>query len=183
MDMGHLKKAIDFTNAEKKLISTFGITADAFIPLLLSLRDGGDWSYSAKDIRTIAVLDKTTVYDDEKKSGYSLEEIYLFINPFLKEEEGTVYRLEKCGDEEVRMLVVRPYKVRVGSERIIKATVYPLKKEIKVEELAQKELVFDGSTAYDIAHEMEHLKQKEIKGESLWEFKFSSSNGGKNDYK
>lgn len=183
MDMGHLKKAIDFTNAEKKLISTFGITADAFIPLLLSLRDGGDWSYSAEDIRTIAVLDKTTVYDDEKKSGYSLEEIYLFINPFLKEEEGTVYRLEKCGDEEVRMLVVRPYKVRVGSERIIKATVYPLKKEIKVEELAQKELVFDGSTAYDIAHEMEHLKQKEIKGESLWEFKFSSSNGGKNDYK
>jgi predicted metalloprotease len=174
MDIEHLKKAIDFTNAEKKLISGFDITADAFIPLLLSLRDGGDWSYSAEDIRTIAVLDKTTIYDDKKKSGYSLEEIYLFINPVLKEEEGTVHRLEKCGDEDVRMLVVRPYKVKVGSERIIKATVHPLKKEIKVEELAEKELVFDGSTAYDIAHEMEHLKQNEIKGVSLWEFKFSS---------
>ncbi len=72
----------------------------------------------------------------------------------------------------MRMLVVRPYKVKVGSERIIKATVHPIKKEIKVEELAEKELVFDGSTAYDIAHEIEHMKQKEIKGESLWEFRF-----------
>ncbi len=180
MDMGHLKKAIDFTNAEKKLISASAITADAFIPLLLSLRDGGDWSYSAEDIKTIAVLDKTTIYDDEKKLGYSLEEIYLFINPVLNEKEGTVHRLEKCGNEDVRMLVVRPYKVRVGSERIIKATVHPLKKEIKVEELSEKELVFEGSTAYDIAHEIEHLKQKEIKGESLWEFRFSSTTEVKN---
>jgi len=175
MDIEDLKKAMDFTTAEKKLISGFDITADAFIPLLLSIRDGGDWSYSAESIRTIAVLDKTTIYDAERKSGYSLEEIYLFINPVLKEEEGTVHRLEKCGDELVRMLVVRPYKVRVGSERIIKATVHPLKKEIKVEELAQKELVFDGSTAYDIAHEMEHLMKKEIKGESLWGFKFKQN--------
>jgi len=172
MDIEHLKKAMDFTSAEKKLISSFDIPADAFIPLLLSLRDGGDWSYSIEDIKTIAVMDKTTVYDDKKKLGYSLEEIYLFINPVLNEEEGTVHRLEKCGDEVVRMLVVRPYKVRVGSDRIIKATVHPLKKEIKVEELAQKELVFDGSTAYDIAHEMEHLMKKEKKGEGLWEFKF-----------
>jgi len=172
MNIEHLKKAMDFTSAEKKLISSFDIPADAFIPLLLSLRDGGDWSYSVENIMTIAVLDKTTVYDDEKKLGYSLEEIYLFINPVLNEEEGTVHRLEKCGNEVARMLVVRPYKVRIGSERIIKATVHPLKKEIKVEELAQKELVFDGSTAYDIAHEMEHLMKKENKGEGLWEFKF-----------
>lgn len=172
MDMEHLKKAMDFTSEEKKLISGFGIPADAFIPLLFSLRDGGDWSYSIENIKTITVMDKTTVYDDEQKLGYSLEEIYLFINPVLKEKEGTVHRLEKCGDELVRMLVVRPYKVKVESERIIKATVHPLKKEIKVEELAQKELVFEGSTAYDIAHEMEHLIKKEIKGESLWEFKF-----------
>ena len=172
MDIEHLKKAINFTNAEKKLISGFDMNADAFIPLFLSLRDGGDWSYSEKDIRTMAILDKTTIYDGEKKSGYSLEEIYLFINPVLKEKEGTIHRLEKCGNENVRMLVVRPYKVRVGSERIIKATVHPFKKEIEVEELAQKELVFEGSTAYDIAHEMEHLMQKEIKGESLWEFEF-----------
>jgi len=87
MHIEDLKKAIDFTNAEKELISGFDMPADAFIPLFFSLRDGGDWSYSAKDITTIAVMDKTTVYDDEKKTGYSLEEIYLFVNPVLKYEE------------------------------------------------------------------------------------------------
>lgn len=172
MPIEDLKKAIDFTNAEKKLISSFNMPADAFIPLLLSLRDGGDWSYSAENIKTISVLDKTTIYDDEKKLGYSLEEIYLFVNPVLKDEEGTVHRLEKCGEEKVRLLVGRSYKVRVVCDRIIKATVHPLKKEIKVEEIAEKELFFEGSTAYDIAHEIEHLKKKEIKGESLWGFKF-----------
>ena len=69
------------------------------------------------------------------------------------------------------MLVRRSYKVRVVCDRIIKATVHPLKKEIKVEELTERELVFDGSTAYDIAHEIEHLKKKEIKGESLWDLR------------
>jgi predicted metalloprotease len=83
-----------------------------------------------------------------------------------------VHRLEKCGEEKVRLPVKRSYRVRVVCDRIIKATVHPLKKEIKVEELAERELVFEGSTAYDIAHEIEHLKNKEIKGESLWGFKF-----------
>ncbi len=173
MDIDKVRKIIDFTNAERKLISSFNLPADAFTPLLLSLRDGGDWSYSSEDIKTMAVMDKTTIYDDERKLGYSLEEIYLFVNPVLAEEEGTVHRLEKCGNEEMRLLVRRPYKVRVISERIIKTTVNPLEKEIKIEELAEKELVFDGSTAYDIAHEIEHLKQKEIKGGSLWEFRFT----------
>ena len=172
MDIETLKKTIAFTNAEKKLISSFEIPADAFIPLLLSLRDGGDWSYSSENINTVAVMDKTTIYDEKKKTGYSLEEIYLFVNPVLKDEEGTVHRLEKCGDEEIRLLVRRPYSVRIGSDRIIKATVHPIEKEIKVEELADKELIFDGSTAYDIAHEMEHLKQEKIKGVNLMEFKF-----------
>ncbi|MCZ7372764.1 MAG: RimK/LysX family protein [Candidatus Methanoperedens sp.] len=172
MDTQSIKKILTFTAGEKSLITSFNIPPDAFLPLLLSLRDGGDYSYSAEDMKTVAVMDKTTVYDDRKKLGYSLEEIYLFVNPTLKEEEGTVHRLEKCGEEEVRLLVRRPYRVKVASERIIKASVNPLEKEIKVEELAEKELVFDGSTAYDIAHEIEHLKHKEIKGESLWEFRF-----------
>jgi predicted metalloprotease len=176
MDIDKVREIIDFTNAERKLISSFNLPADAFTPLLLSLRDGGDWSYSSENIKTIAVMDKTTIYDDERKLGYSLEEIYLFVNPVLAEEEGTVHRLEKCGDEEMRLLVRRPYKVRVISERIIKTTVNPLEKEIKIEELAERELVFDGSTAYDIAHEIEHLKQKEIKGGSLWEFRFTGVN-------
>ncbi len=172
MDIETIKKTIAFTNAEKKLISSFEIPADAFIPLLLSLRDGGDWSYSSEKISTVAVMDKTTIYDEKKKTGYSLEEIYLFVNPVLKDEEGIVNRLEKCGDEEIRLLVRRPYRIRVKSDSIIKATVHPVEKEIKVEELAEKELVFYGSTAYDIAHEIEHLKQKVIRGESLMEFRF-----------
>jgi predicted metalloprotease len=152
--MRNLKKTIEFTNEERRLISGLDIPADAFLPLLLSLRDGGDWSYSSANIKTIAVMDKTTVYDDNKKTGYSLEEIYLFINPVLISEEGTVHRLEKCGEEEVRMLVKRPYKIRVGCDRIIKATVHPVEKKIKVEELMEKELVFEGSTAYYIAHDI-----------------------------
>lgn len=173
MDIETLKKSIDFTNAEKKLILSLGIQPDAILPLFLSLRDGGDWSYSIENIKTISVLDKTTVYNEKNKTGYSLEEIYLFINPVLKSEEGIVHRLEKCGDREERMLVRRPYRISVGSERIIKATVHPLEKDIKVEELKEKELFFEGSTAYDIAHEIEHLDHKEIKGESLWEFRFT----------
>ncbi len=176
MDIDKVREIIDFTSAERRLISSFNLPADAFTPLLLSLRDGGDWSYSSEDMKTMAVMDKTTIYDDERKLGYSLEEIYLFVNPVLAEEEGTVHRLEKCGNEEMRLLVRRPYKVRVKSDRIIKTTVNPLEKEIKIEELAEKELVFDGSTAYDIAHEIEHLKQKEIKGGSLWEFRFTGVN-------
>jgi len=40
MPIEDLIKAIEFTNAEKKLISSFDMPADAFIPLLLSLRNG-----------------------------------------------------------------------------------------------------------------------------------------------
>jgi predicted metalloprotease len=58
-------------------------------------------------MKTIAVIDKTTIYDDEKKLGYSLEEIYLFV-------------LEKCGEEQVRLLVRRSYRVGVACNRIIK---------------------------------------------------------------
>jgi len=70
------------------------------------------------------------------------------------------------------MLVKRPYKIKIRCDRIIKAIVHPLLKEIKVEELGIREIAFEGSTAYDIAHEIEHLEQKEVKGESLWEFKY-----------
>ena len=172
MDIENFKQILAFTNAEKELISSFNIPADAFLPLLLSLRDGGDYSYLSQDIRTLSMIDKTTIYDDKTKSGYSCEEIYLFVNPEIREEEGTVHRLEKCGEEETRLLVRRPYKLRIAGERIIKATVNPVIKEIKMEELSDTELVFEGSNAYDIAHEIEHLEKKQIKGESLWEFKF-----------
>lgn len=56
MPIENLKTTIEFTSAEKKLISSFDLPVDAFIPLLLSLRDGGDWSYSAENIKTIQVV-------------------------------------------------------------------------------------------------------------------------------
>ncbi len=42
-------------------------------------------------------MKRTTIYDDESLTGYSLEETYLFANPVLLHREGTVHRLEKCG--------------------------------------------------------------------------------------
>jgi len=39
MPIENLKNSIDFTIAEKNLISSFDIPADAFIPLLFSLRE------------------------------------------------------------------------------------------------------------------------------------------------
>jgi predicted metalloprotease len=60
---------------------------------------------------------------------------------------------------ETRILVKRPYRIKVRCDRIIKAIVLPLLKEIKVEELKGQQIAFDGSPAFDIAHEIEHLKK------------------------
>jgi predicted metalloprotease len=172
MEEEKIRRILSFTGAEKAFIERFDIPSHAFTPLVLSLRYGGDWSYSAEDIETMAIMDKTTVYDDEKGVGYTREEIYLFVHPSIKEEAGTVHRLEKCGEEEMRLLVRRPYAVTVSCNRIIKVTVNPLSKEIRGEELLVHELSFEGSPAYAIAHELEHLERRRIKGENLWEFSF-----------
>jgi predicted metalloprotease len=82
MDLENFKQILAFTNTEKELISIINIQPDAFLPFLLSLRDGGDYSYSAEDLKTIAVMDKTTIYDDKKKLGYSLLNFYFFLRAF-----------------------------------------------------------------------------------------------------
>jgi predicted metalloprotease len=115
-------------------------------------------------VRTVSVLKKTTVYDTEQKQGYTREEIFLLINPALMESEGAVHRLEKCGDEPERLLVTRPHRVRVRADRLAR-TITP-------EELAEIEMTFVAPTAYDVAHELEHLQSQKIEGAGIWELWF-----------
>jgi predicted metalloprotease len=172
MDPDEIRKRLAFLAAETELAARFGIPTDAFLPLFFSLRFGGDWSYKAESIATVSVMKKTTVYDDETGLGYSREEICLLVDPVLLHREGTVHRLEKCGEEPTRLLVRRSYRVTVGARRIIRMTVHPLAKEIRTDEVDAREMTFSGSTAYDIDHEMEHLVEERIAGEELWEFRF-----------
>jgi predicted metalloprotease len=101
--------------------------------------------------------------------GYSREEIYLLVNPALRHREGTVHRLEKCGEEPERLLVRRPYRVTVTAGRIVGMTVHPLDKTIRIEELDAGEIPSEGQAAYGVDHELEHLSQEKISGENLWE--------------
>ena len=89
-----------------------------------------------------------------------------------REEPST--ELEKCGNSPLRMLVARPYRVRLGSDRVIKMTVHPTERTIRTEDLDTTEMVFSGSTAYGIDHEMEHLAGREIRGEGLRVFRWNS---------
>lgn len=172
MEIEELRKIIKFSYQEKIIINKLGIHPDLFLPVLLSIRSGGDWSYVSEDGSSVSVKVKTTKYDDERKLGYTLEEIYLLINPQVHDQEGNVVRLEKCGLKEERILVNRPYSVEITADRIIKTSVHPEKKVIQIEELRRKEITLRGSDAYDFMHEYEHLTQKEIKGDPLWGFDY-----------
>jgi predicted metalloprotease len=172
MDAPAIRQMFIFARAEEELISGFGFPPEAFIPLILSLRSGGDWSYADGRIRSVSVVEKTTRYDDRKKRGRTCEDIYLIINPELAEQEGKVKRLEKCGEEEIRLLVERPYRVRVKGEKIVHAVVDPEKMAIRVREIKKKELEFTGSSAYGMAHEMEHISGRPISGKGLYEFTY-----------
>ncbi|MDN7024711.1 hypothetical protein FGU65_07395 [Methanoculleus sp. FWC-SCC1] len=171
-DGDEIRKQLAFLAAETDLPARFGIPTDAFLPLFFSLRFGGDWSYRAESIATVSVVKKTTVYDGERGLGHTREEINLLVNPVLRRRDGTVHRLEKCGEEPERLLVQRPYRVAVSAERIIRMTVHPLEKEIRTEELDAGEIIFEGQAAYGIDHELEHLSEAKISGENLWEFRF-----------
>ncbi|MCM2465267.1 RimK/LysX family protein [Methanoculleus oceani] len=172
METDEIREELAFAAAEAALADRFGIPADALVPLLFSLRYGGDWSYAADGLTAISAVTKTTVYDEESRTGYSLEEIYLFVDPVLLDREGTVHRLEKCGNAPVRLLVKRPYRVRLAARRAIRMTVHPLERTIRTEDLGAVEMAFSGSTAYGIDHEMEHLAGREIRGEGLRIFRF-----------
>jgi predicted metalloprotease len=172
MDTRDLTKILAFLGAEKACAEKLDIAIEAFLPLAFSLRYGGDWCYRGEDVRSISVMKKTTIYDHGTGSGYTHEEIYLLLNPTILNEEGIVARLEKCGSKETRILVQRPYRVHIAAEKIVKMSVNPLSREIRVTELPQKEWKWEGSTAYNVTHEMDHLEAGGIEGEEIWELQF-----------
>lgn len=167
----HLKKLLKFTLNEKKIMKRLGIPQDAFIPLLFSMRFGGDWSFVKNSEKFMAVKEKITKYDENKKIGRTIEIVYLFLNPRILKEEGTIYRLEKCGEKGERELVKRPYRIVVEADYIIKASLDPLDLKIKLKKIKEP-VKFEGSGAYGASHEMEHLSKSRISGRPFWEFKY-----------
>lgn len=172
MDPADLLRDLAFLKGEKDLAARFGLSPEALLPLFFSIRYGGDWSYASENQKAISVMKKTSVYDEETQTGSSQEEIYLLLDPVITESEGTVHRLEKCGEQPTRLLVERPFRVKAGANRILKMTVDPLAGEITVEDLRRQEITFEGSPAYGLAHEIEHLEKQEITGRDLSELRF-----------
>ncbi|MGB9838078.1 RimK/LysX family protein [Methanothermobacter sp.] len=171
MDDSDIRKLLRFTLSEKRVIDELQIPPDAFIPLLFSIRYGGDWSLRKNSGRFMAVKEKVTRFDEDEMTGRTLEIVYLFLNPRVVREEGTVYRLEKCGSKNERELVKRPYRVVVDGDYILRAVLDPLDFKIKLKRL-RKPLKFTGSGAYGVSHEMEHLEGRESRGTPFWEFKY-----------
>jgi predicted metalloprotease len=172
MDNEEILVTFNFLAQEKNIISSFEIQEELFLPFLLSLKSGGSWSYAAEEMKSIAIKDVITYYNEESKAGYSLEKIYLFIDPEIIKEEGVVYRLEKCGAKEERELVERPFRITLQAKKIIFAEVNPGSKKIRVRELEKRNIELEGSPAYAAAHELEHLEKGEIKGIPLWTFEY-----------
>lgn len=88
METDEIREEIAFAAAEAALAARFDIPTDALLPLLFSLRYGGDWSYAAEGVTPISAVTRTKVYDEVSQTGYSLEEIYLFVDPVILHREG-----------------------------------------------------------------------------------------------
>lgn len=172
MDAEEIRAIFKFSALEKNLISSFEIQGDLFLPFLLSLKSGGSWSYASEETKSIAVKDVITYYDEESKTGYTLEKIYFFIDPEIIKEEGVIHRLEKCGDREERELVERPYLITLQAKKVILADVHPEIRKIRIRELEKKRIKLKGTPAYSAAHELEHLEKGEVKGIPLWNFEY-----------
>lgn len=171
MEYDELKKLLKFSLNEKKVIKDLQIPDDAFLPLIFSIRFGGDWSLAKNSQKTMAIKEKITTYDEKIKEGCTLEKVYLFLNPQILKEKGIVYRLEKCSTKNERELVKRPYEVIVNGDFILEATLNPIDLKIRLKKI-DTPLKFTGSSAYGVSHEMEHLNQKESEGKPFWEFEY-----------
>lgn len=172
MGAEEIRAIFKFSAQEKNIISSFEIQEDIFLPFLLSLKSGGSWSYISEETKSIAVKDVITYYDEESKTGYTLEKIYFFIDPEIIKEEGVVRRLEKCGEKAERELVERPYRITLQAKKMIFAEVNPGLREIRMKELKKKRITLKGTPAYSAAHELEHLEKGKVKGIPLWNFEY-----------
>ena len=170
-ELQRFKKQLKFSLQEDKFIEKLGIRSEAFLPLLFSIKYGGDWSFKTDSLKVLAVKDKITRYDEENMVGYTLERIFLFLNPTILNEEGRVHRLEKCGNKKEREIVERPFKVELDGEDIIKAVLNPMTLKVNIKRI-KGPLSFEGSMAYGISHEMDHLQGTEKTGQSLWDFSY-----------
>ncbi len=175
MKVNDLKAVLKFSAREEAIFGRFGLPKDALYPLILSLKIGGAWSYSTDDLRSISVMKVFTTYDEETKVGHTIEEVYLLLDPEYVSKEGTVHRLEKCGNRDERSLVERPYSVTLKAERIIVAAISTAKKKIFVKELDERTVSFKGPSAFYAAHEMEHIEHIEIDGLPMWAFDYEQA--------
>ncbi|MCK9152391.1 RimK/LysX family protein [Methanobacterium alcaliphilum] len=171
MEYEELKKLLKFSLKEKEVIKNLQIPDDAFLPLIFSIRFGGDWSLSKNSRKTMAIKEKITQYNENTKEGYTLEKVYLFLNPQVIKEEGVVYRLEKCSTKNERELVKRPYEVLVKGDFILEATLNPLDLKIRLKKI-NNPLKFTGPSAYGVSHEIEHLEKIKSEGKPFWEFEY-----------
>ncbi|MGQ9723716.1 MAG: RimK/LysX family protein [Candidatus Jordarchaeum sp.] len=174
MGLEEFKKILKFTASEEKLSKLFDINSDLLIPLLLSIKYGGDWSLRNSESVSVAVKDRETIYDREIKEGTSFETIYLLINPRIITRQGKVYRIEKCGLSDERELVERSYNIKVSIDKALVAVIDPKEKVIKLKKLDKQELGFEGSLAFSLEHELEHVTSKEklSTGKPIWNFNY-----------
>jgi predicted metalloprotease len=167
-------RKLNFNLREQEIIRELKIQPDSFLPLLFSLKFGGNWSIKTKNdsLNVIAIKDKLTRYNPEKMTGSTLETIYLISNPIILKKEGHIYRLEKCSQDKERKVVKRPFKVHVNGENIIKAVLDPKTLEITLKRV-KGPLSFEGSTAFGLSHEMDHISGSEKSvGKCLWDFSY-----------
>ncbi|WP_431063206.1 RimK/LysX family protein [Methanobacterium sp.] len=121
--------------------------------------------------KVMAVKEKITRFDEEKMLGYTLENMFLFYNPHIISQNGSVYRMEKCGNKKEREIVKRPYGVVIDAEYALNASMNPMDKKITLKKI-KGPFRFTGTNAYGISHEMEHLSSNESTGDSIFEFEY-----------
>ncbi|WP_406656668.1 hypothetical protein V7O62_12520 [Methanolobus sp. ZRKC2] len=172
MKVDNLKSMLVFSAREEAAFNRFDLPRDAFYPMLLSLKIGGAWSYSAEHLKSISVMKVYTAYDENTKTGNTIEEIYLLIDPEVVAKEGHVDRLEKCGNKAERVLLTRPHSIALRARKILIAKVSTEKRKIFLREITEKVVMFTGPSAYYAAHEMEHLENTEVEGLPMWSFEY-----------
>lgn len=170
-DIDDFKKQLSFSLKEKEIIERLNIPYDIFLPIIFSIKFGGDWSLKTNSTKVMAVKEKITHFDEEKMLGYTLENMFLFYNPCIISQKGKVYRMEKCGNKKEREIVKRPYKVTINAEYAIKASMNPMNKKITLKKI-NGPFKFTGASAYGVSHEMEHLSNIESNRDSIFEFEY-----------
>jgi predicted metalloprotease len=103
-----------------------------------------------KSLKVLAVKDKLTRFDQKKIVGYTIEIIFLFVNPKILKEEGVIQRLENVGLKRTGNSE-RPFKIEVDAEDIVKAVINPLTLKITIKHF-KGPLSFEGSSVCGVSY-------------------------------